>query len=120
MSMLLRNREDLEHMLIDCPAHEHIRSKRFSAEYLRSLPPCVRLHGIMPTDFRTPPDFSDRDELMVALQRTLLEVFEHRQALAGVPVPPHMSHLPATVPRKETAANTENAKTCILATVFEL
>ena len=75
--------ETLEHLLLQCPAHSRERERDLRPEYFQALPPCTKLHGIIPLKMQFPDDVGeDRDsrvDLAYRIQYTLLGILQSRE-----------------------------------------
>ena len=76
--------EDLEHLLLRCPAHDHVRFREFTREAWEIMPNCLRFHGILPLQHQVVPDGVDittegMREYVMAVQHALLDALASRQ-----------------------------------------
>ena len=76
--------EDLEHVLLHCPAHDHVRYLEFTPEAWAIMPNCLRLHGILPLKLDCVPHGVDPTVeglagYVTSVQYALLDILANRQ-----------------------------------------
>ena len=81
-----RTVETVEHLFLECPAHHRARTADLLPQYFQALPPCAKLHGILPANWPIPHDMgTGRDaqlDLAYRLQYTLIGILESRESIA--------------------------------------
>ena len=79
------------HVFDNCPAHIRFRQMEITLEEWQSLPPCLRLQGVMPkSKDALPPRFRSQDgqvELACTVQHNLMDMWQNRCQLCQVEEP---------------------------------